>query len=133
MRGSGIAVDPARIREARLEAGLSLAQLARDDVSRTFIHFIETGKSRPSPRILALIARRTRKPISYFTRQAGDNIEPGGGLPSELTRIADQVREFIDSQELDEVERSSMKLVEITLKQAAQVTRAIRKRAPAAK
>lgn len=126
-------MDPARIREARLEAGLSLAQLARDDVSRTFIHFIETGKSRPSPRVLAVIARRTRKPISYFTGQAGRNVETSVGLPSELTRIADHVREFIDSQELDEVERSSMKLVELTLKQAAQVTRAIRRRATAAK
>lgn len=122
-------MDPARIREARLEAGLSLAQLARDDVSRTFIHFIETGKSRPSPRVLALIARRTHKPISYFTGQA---VETSVGLPSELTRIADHVHEFIESQELDEVERSSMKLVELTLKQAAQVTRAIRRRATVA-
>lgn len=59
-------INPDRVRQARLEAGLSLAQLARTDVSRVFIHMIETGKSRPSPRVLALIARRTGKPTSYF-------------------------------------------------------------------
>ena len=79
-RGSGIAVDPERVREARLEAGLSLAQIARDDVSRTFIHFVETGKSRPSQRILALIARRTGKPISYFN--------PGFDPLKDFTHIA---------------------------------------------
>lgn len=127
-RGSGIAVDPDRIREARLEAGLSLAQLAQDDVSRTFIHLIENGKSRPSRRVLALIARRTGKPMSYFAAEPGRAIEVGLSLPSELTRTAGHIREFVGSQSLDEVEYSSMKLIEATLKQAAQVTRAIQRR-----
>ena len=124
-RRSGIAVDPARIRAARLEAGLSLAQLARDDVSRTFIHYIEMGRSRPSPRVLALIARRTRKPISYFTAQSGRNLQTELDLPAELVRMANLVREFNDSQRLDDVESSSMKLVELILRQAAQVSMAI--------
>lgn len=123
-------MDPARIREARLEAGLSLAQLARDDVSRTFIHFIETGKSRPSPRVLALIARRTGKPVSYFTAQPGRNAQTS--LAAELVRAATHVHEFVDSVALDEVESSSMKLIEATLKHAAQVIRAIQRRDPAA-
>ena len=127
-RGSGIAVDPARVREARLEAGLSLAGLARNDVSRTFIHFIETGKSRPSPRVLAMIARRTGKPIGYFTGQTGRNAQRGFNLASELERSAIHVREFIESQSLDEVEASSLKLIEANLRQATQVLRAIQKR-----
>src|SRR5690348_3169972 len=57
LRGSGVPVDPARVREARREAGLSLAQLAGDEVSRTFLHFVEHGRSRPSQAVLALIAR----------------------------------------------------------------------------
>src|SRR5260370_41872992 len=65
-RGSGMSVDPARVREARSAAGLSLAQLAGDQVSRTFIHLIEQGRSRPSRNVLALIARRTGKPMVYF-------------------------------------------------------------------
>src|SRR5215470_17888054 len=51
-RGSGVPVNPARVREARIEAGLSLAQVAGDDVSRTFIHFVEQGRSRPSQNVL---------------------------------------------------------------------------------
>src|SRR5205823_12722918 len=66
----GVNVDPARIRQARLDRGLSLAQLARNDLSRAFIHQLEHGQSKPSRDTLQLIARRTGKPIGYFTRGA---------------------------------------------------------------
>ncbi len=59
-------MNAAAIREARLEAGLSLAQLAGAAVTRGAIHLIETGKSRPSMRTLEVIASRTGKPISFF-------------------------------------------------------------------
>ena len=124
-RGSGIAVDPERVREARIEAGLSLAQLAREDVSRTFIHFVETGQSRPSQRVLALIARRTGKPISYFTLQATGEANSSMGLATDLARVAKRVQQFAAGDHLTEVEIKAMKLVEVTLRQAAELTRSV--------
>jgi tetratricopeptide (TPR) repeat protein len=54
------------VRQARLEAGLSLADVAGHQVSKAAIHLIETGRSRPSMRTLRLIAGRTNKPLSFF-------------------------------------------------------------------
>lgn len=54
------------MREARVEAGLSLAQVAGADLTRAAIHLIETGRARPSLPTLELIARRTGRPLSFF-------------------------------------------------------------------
>jgi HTH-type transcriptional regulator, quorum sensing regulator NprR len=56
----------ARIRKARHEAGLSLAQVAGKDLSRPFLNQIELGQARPSTRTLQAIARRLQRPIEYF-------------------------------------------------------------------
>ena len=124
-RGSGIPVDPARVREARLEAGLSLAKLAGNDVSRTFIHFVEQGRSRPSQPVLALIARRTGKPISYFLAQPANDAEPTTDLADDLTRVANRVSQLGRASGLTRVDREAMKLVELTLRQAAELTRSV--------
>jgi tetratricopeptide (TPR) repeat protein/DNA-binding XRE family transcriptional regulator len=65
-RRSGVAVDPQAVRQARAEAGLSLAQVADGKVSRTAIHLIEAGKTRPSLETLQLIAAKTGKSMAYF-------------------------------------------------------------------
>jgi tetratricopeptide (TPR) repeat protein len=65
-RASGLNVIPGRVRQARQDAKLSLAQLTRGDISRTAIHLVETGKSRPSLSTLQLIAERTGRPLDYF-------------------------------------------------------------------
>ena len=57
---------PGAVRQARSEAGLSLAGVARGDLSRTAIFLIETGKSNPTLPTLELIAERTGKPVDYF-------------------------------------------------------------------
>ena len=54
------------MRQARSEAGLSLAGVAGRDVSRTAIFLIETGKSHPTLPTLELIAERTGKPLDFF-------------------------------------------------------------------
>jgi tetratricopeptide (TPR) repeat protein len=54
------------VKQARLEAGLSLGQVARSDISRTAIYFVETGKAKPSMETLQLIAERTGRPVEYF-------------------------------------------------------------------
>jgi len=65
-RRKGIAIRDGSVRQARLEAKLSLAQVAADQVSRTAVHHIENGRVKPSLETLRLIARQTRKPIEYF-------------------------------------------------------------------
>lgn len=79
-RSAGISVDGNIVREARLAAGMSLAQLADGRVSRQAVHLIETGRARPSLEVLRHIARRTGRPVSDFYtdsvsppyRQAGE-------------------------------------------------------------
>ena len=59
-----------RIRAARLEQGMSLAQLGGDELSRSFISAVERGRARISLRALAIIAGRLKRPISYFVDDA---------------------------------------------------------------
>jgi tetratricopeptide (TPR) repeat protein len=54
----GIHVDPAALRQARVNAGLSLAQVAGTDLTRQAVHLIESGKVRPTMRSLRIIAQR---------------------------------------------------------------------------
>jgi transcriptional regulator with XRE-family HTH domain len=115
------------VRLARLAAGRSLADIAGDDVSRTLIHFVETGQSRPSQRVLELIARRTGKPVSYFRVAAP--AQPARGvrdnLPSELIAAAASVRSFVKTHKLTRAEAEAMRLVESTLRKAASLTETI--------
>ena len=60
------------VRQARLEAGLSLGQVARTDISRTAIYFVETGKAKPSRETLELIAERTGRPVEFFLEDSED-------------------------------------------------------------
>lgn len=55
-----------RIRRARKERGMSLAQLGGEDLSRSFLSLVELGKSRISLRALSIVAQRLELPISYF-------------------------------------------------------------------
>jgi tetratricopeptide (TPR) repeat protein len=65
-RRKGIPVREGSVLQARKEANLTLAQVAGSLVSRTAIHLIETGRSRPSLETLEQIARQTRKPVEFF-------------------------------------------------------------------
>ena len=55
-------VDTAALRQARRDAGLSLAQVAGSDLTRQAVHLIETGKVRPTRRSLHIIAQRLGVP-----------------------------------------------------------------------
>jgi tetratricopeptide (TPR) repeat protein len=65
-RRRGVEIKPGTVKQARMEAGLSLGQVARGDISRTAIYFVETGKAKPSIETLKLIAERTGRPLDYF-------------------------------------------------------------------
>jgi tetratricopeptide (TPR) repeat protein len=65
-RRRGVEIKPGTVKQARSEAGLSLAQVAGTELSRTAIYFVETGKAKPSMETLQLIATRTGRPLDYF-------------------------------------------------------------------
>jgi transcriptional regulator with XRE-family HTH domain len=55
-----------RIRRARLQRGLTLAQVAGEDFSRAFLNQVEMGRSQPSTRVLRVIASRLGEPLDYL-------------------------------------------------------------------
>ena len=58
-----------KIKQARLEAGLSQRQLCGEEVTRNMLSQIENGAARPSMDTLAYFAARLGKPISYFLEE----------------------------------------------------------------
>ncbi len=53
-----------RIRAARKARGMSLADVGRDDLTRSFLSLVELGRSRISLRALSIVASRLDLPIS---------------------------------------------------------------------
>jgi tetratricopeptide (TPR) repeat protein len=84
-RRRGVAVREGSVEQARREAKLTLAQVAGGTLSRTAIHLIEKGRTRPSMETLQQIARQTRKPIEFFLTTDS---------PSALTEHQSQLREL---------------------------------------
>ncbi len=74
-------VRPGAVRQARLDAGLSLAQLGKGHVTAPAIYLVETGRTRPSLPTLEHIARRTGKPVEFFLA------EPKGGVDDATTAL----------------------------------------------
>jgi tetratricopeptide (TPR) repeat protein len=74
---------PGSVKQARLEAGLSLAQLGKGHVTAPAIYLVETGRTRPSLPTLEHIARRTGKPVEFFLA------EPGGAADDTQTRLVE--------------------------------------------
>jgi tetratricopeptide (TPR) repeat protein len=99
-----LVVRPGSIKRARGEAGLSLAQVASGEVSRTAVHLAETGKTRPTLPTIQLIAARTGKPLEYFLESPGAaNQRDQAGRPDldklrELA-VAEKFAELLESAE----------------------------------
>src|SRR5579872_1683611 len=55
-----------RLRQARQERGMTLAEVAGEDLTRGFISAVELGRSEISLKALWLVARRLDLPMSYF-------------------------------------------------------------------
>lgn len=55
-----------KIRQARLEAGLTQRALCGDSITRNMLSQIENGSANPSMATLQHLARRLNKPIGYF-------------------------------------------------------------------
>src|SRR4029077_15128819 len=85
-RRRGVEIRAGSVKQARLEAGLSLGQVALTDISRTAIYFVETGKAKPSMESLQLIAQRTGRPIDFFLEADADRTRAEARLV-ELERL----------------------------------------------
>ncbi|MBR4109801.1 MAG: helix-turn-helix domain-containing protein [Oscillospiraceae bacterium] len=58
-----------KLRQARLEAGLSQRQLCGEEITRNMLSQIENGSARPSMDTLQYLAARLGKPVSYFLEE----------------------------------------------------------------
>ena len=88
-RRRGVDVRPGSVKQARLQAGLSLGKVARNDISRTAIYFVETGKAKPSMETLQLISERTGRPLEFFLDGGSAEIAPAIQI-AELERLLAQ-------------------------------------------
>ncbi len=91
----GLDVNPDAIRRARVAAGLSLADVAGTDLSRSAVHRVEAGKVRPSMRTLEIIADRTGKSVDAFLlpRASTELLDRRSGPTLELARLEVMIAE----------------------------------------
>lgn len=117
-RRKGVDVRPGTVKQARLDAGLSLGQVARNDISRTAIYFVEVGKAKPSMETLRLIADRTGRPLDYFLAEPAtaplSEVEVGN--LERMVAMGDNVgaaarAEHLLGQRLDEHSEARIKLI----------------------
>ncbi|HXB04819.1 MAG TPA: helix-turn-helix domain-containing protein, partial [Candidatus Angelobacter sp.] len=79
----GVTIKPGSVKQARQEAGMSLAQVGKGRVTAPAIYLIETGRTRPSLPTLEHIAQRTGKPVEFFLA------DPAGTTDEAQTSLAD--------------------------------------------
>ena len=86
----GVNLRPGAVKQARAEAGLSLAQVGKGLVTAPAIYLIETGRTRPSLPTLEHIARKTGKTVEFFLAdQSGNTDETKTGLIELEARVAE--------------------------------------------
>lgn len=74
-----------KIRQARLEAGLSQRQLCGGEITRNMLSLIENGSARPSMKTLEYLAGQLGKPLSWFVDEKAPDQE-------ELVQSAENLR-----------------------------------------
>lgn len=62
-----------KIKQARLEAGLSQRQLCGGEITRNMLSLIENGSAQPSMKTLSYLAGQLGKPLSYFLDDRSEN------------------------------------------------------------
>lgn len=58
-----------KLRQARIEAGLSQRQLCGEEITRNMLSLIENGSAKPSMKTLQYLAARLGKSVSYFLEE----------------------------------------------------------------
>ncbi len=84
-----------RIRQARLESGLSQRQLCGGVITRNMLSQIENGTARPSMDTLSYLARQLGKPISWFLEESA--------VTSPNQTVMEQARRFFGAGSFDQV------------------------------
>ena len=79
-----------RIKQARLDAGLSQRQLCGEVITRNMLSLIESGKARPSMDTLTYLAEQLGKPVGHFLGE-----QSGSEQAIELAR---QCAEVLDAE-----------------------------------
>jgi tetratricopeptide (TPR) repeat protein/DNA-binding XRE family transcriptional regulator len=102
----GINLRQGAVKQARLEAGLSLAQLGKGAVTAPAIYLIETGRTRPSLPTLEHIARRTGKPVEYFLS------DPGGATDETQTGLV-ELESLVLANRFEEAVKTGERLVSL--------------------
>lgn len=92
-----------------MAAGLSQAAVAQPEYTRAAVHQVESGRMRPSAGLLALIARRTRRPVSHFLAGPEATVE-------QLEHLA-QLRRLVETQAFAEAVDLGLILLEEKLPQ----------------
>lgn len=64
-----------RLKQARLEKGLSQRQLCGDTITRNMLSLIENGSAKPSMDTLQYLAARLDKPIGYFLEASATGMD----------------------------------------------------------
>ncbi len=59
-----------KLRQARLDAGISQRALCGDRITRNMLSQIENGSARPSMQTLTFLAEQLGKPVSFFLEEA---------------------------------------------------------------
>ena len=86
-----------KLRQARLEAGLSQKQLCGEEITRNMLSLIENGSAKPSMKTLQYLAARLGKSVSYFLE------ETAVLSPNQATMTA--ARQLFDSGNYPETEK----------------------------
>lgn len=82
-----------KIRQWRLEAGLSQRELCGEEITRNMLSLIENGAAKPSMKTLAYLAQRLDKPLSHFL----DEDARSGGALAESEALLDRAEEALAS------------------------------------
>lgn len=85
-----------RLRQARLEAGLSQRQLCEDTITRNQLSQLEHDRSVPSLETLSVLARRLGRPMSYFL---GETASPNLAVLEQVRSLWDTPCQGLDALE----------------------------------
>ena len=97
-----------RLKQARLEMGLSQRQLCGDTITRNMLSLIENGSAKPSMDTLRYLAGRLEKPMSYFLEEAAPSPNPALILQARTAaphQVLALLKEYKEPDELLDPER----------------------------
>lgn len=85
-----------RLRQARLEAGLSQRQLCGQEITRNMLSQIENGSARPSMDTLRYLAQQLGKPVSFFLEEQAVSLPNQSVMEQARQAQAEQALELLE-------------------------------------